>query len=119
MGPLSAGVRVWITASWRSRTVRLRRVLALLGPVGRTHNPAPLLHQALDRSEFDPSLRESVARLIECAERLGPEVHAQSDYGDEMGWRTPWELFDESAAQQALGVAEEAVRLASEIVQGG
>lgn len=95
-----------------------KAILAILGPVGRTHNPAVVLRQALAEGRFIESIRGQVERVAECAESLGPEVHVQSDYGDEVGHRTPWELFDEPAAQQALRVAEEAVSLTKEIVKG-
>jgi HEPN domain-containing protein len=36
---------------------------------------------------------------------------------DEMGGLTPWELFDEADANQALKMAEEAVALAEAIIQ--
>jgi len=41
----------------------------------------------------------------------------QTDYGDEMASHTPWELFGEADARQALAMAEEAVSLSGEIVQ--
>lgn len=96
-----------------------KTVLALLGPVGRTHKPGILLREALDGGRFPPSVVQQVERIAECAELLGPDVHIQSDYGDEVGWRTPWELFDEADAQRALSMAEEAVFLTKHIVQGG
>jgi len=55
--------------------------------------------------------------VAQCAELLGPDVHVQSDYGDEIGRRTPWELFDEADAKQALSIAEDAVRIVKQIVQ--
>ena len=61
----------------------------------------------------DPS---SVQRLADLAEILGFDVHVQTDYGDEMEGRTPWELFDEADARQALTIATEAVGLAEQIV---
>lgn len=48
---------------------------------------------------------------------LGHDVHVQTDYGDEVGGRTPWELFDESDARQSLSVAEEAVGLADTVIR--
>jgi len=48
---------------------------------------------------------------------LGFDIHVQTDCGDEMGGLTPWELFNESDARQALAMAEEAVKLAREIIQ--
>ena len=90
--------------------------LALLGPVGRTHNPATLLRQALADNRFPQETQVNVEQIAECAELLGPDIHVESDYGDETGWQTPWELFDESDAYQALNSAESAVSLAKELV---
>jgi HEPN domain-containing protein len=47
---------------------------------------------------------------------LGPQVHIQSDYGDEVAERTPWELFGEPDAQKALALAEEAVGLLRQVI---
>src|SRR5262249_28412641 len=89
-----------------------KAALATLGPVGRTHNPAAILQIALDEDRFPPELKEHVGRLTECARQLGPAVHIRSDCGDENTRQTPWELFDEPAARQALALAGEAVSLA-------
>jgi len=90
-----------------------KAVLALAGPVGRTHRPAPLLRQALLDGILGVCDPEKVQRL---AELLGFDVHVQTDYGDEMGGRTPWKLFEEADARQALAMAEEALSLAQEII---
>jgi HEPN domain-containing protein len=94
-----------------------KTVLALLGPVGKSHNPAVQLRQALSEDLFVAPHDAQVQRLAEHAETMGPDVHIQTDYGDEMGGRTPWELFDEADARQALTIAEEAVSLARAIIQ--
>lgn len=94
-----------------------KALLAILGPVGRTHKPAVLLREALDRGHFPEPIGQQVERVAQCAELLGPDVHVQSDYGDEIGRRTPWELFDEADAKQALSIAEDAVRIVKQIVQ--
>lgn len=94
-----------------------KAVLALVGPVGRTHNPATLLRQALHDGTLAVPDPTGVQRLAELAELLGFDVHVQTDYGDEMAGRTPWELFDAADAGQALAMAEEAVSLAQEIVR--
>jgi HEPN domain-containing protein len=96
-----------------------KEVLALLGPIGRTHDPGALLHRALAEHRFPEALADKVERLAGCAERLGPEVHALVRYGDEAALRTPWEIFDEERARELLGAAEEAVRLASALVETG
>ena len=92
-----------------------KAALALCGPVGRTHNPALQLRNTLE-AMFEWSDPSSVQRLADLAEMLGFDVHVQTDYGDEMEGRTPWELFDEADARQALTIATEAVGLAEQIV---
>lgn len=92
-----------------------KAVLALVGPVGRTHQPALLLREALQ--VFSPSHQQYVEKLSEQAEMLGFDVHVQTDYGDEMEGITPWELFNEDDARSALAIAEEAVRLAQLIIE--
>jgi len=94
-----------------------KAVLALVAPVGRTHNPAPLLRQTLDDGRFGEPNQAAVERLAECAELLGFDVHIQTDYGDEFRGLTPWEIFDADEAREALAMAEEAVSLAQTIVQ--
>ncbi len=94
-----------------------KAVLALLGPVGRTHNPAPLLRQALRDSRLTGADAQKVQRLAELAELLGFDVHIRTDYGDEFAGLTPWELFEEADASYALAMAEEAVALAQAIIR--
>ena len=60
-----------------------KAVLALVAPVARTHNPAPLLRRALGEGRFGLAHRSAVLRLAECAEILGFVIHVQTDYGDE------------------------------------
>ncbi len=93
-----------------------KAVLALIGPVGRTHNPAPLLRQALQDDRLAAAAPEKVHRLAELAESLGFDIHMQTDYGDETAGLTPWELFDEEDARAAFAMAEEAVELARAII---
>lgn len=92
-----------------------KAVLALTGPVGRTHQPALLLREVLQI--FSPSHQQYVEKLSEQAEMLGFDVHVQTDYGDEMEGITPWELFNADDARSALSIAEEAVRLAQLIIE--
>lgn len=95
-----------------------KAVLALLGPVGRTHHPAVPLRQAVTEGLFPVHSQDWVRRLIELAELMGPDIHKQTDYGDEVGGRTPWELFAETDARQALVAAEEAIGLVEVIIHG-
>jgi len=92
-----------------------KAALALLGPVGRTHTPATLWRQALASRRFPQEVQAQVEQLAEHSELLGPDIHVESDYGNEAGWQTPWELFDEADARQALGSADSAVALAKQL----
>lgn len=94
-----------------------KAVLSLAAPVGKTHNPAPQLRETLSRGHFPADTAEKVERLAECAEQLGFDVHIQTDYGDETGRLTPWDLFDEEDACQAQRLAQEAVDLGDTIVR--
>ncbi len=60
---------------------------------------------------------EAVRALAERAELLGPDIHMQTDYGDELKGLTPWELFDEADARRCFALAEEAFSLAQTIVE--
>jgi len=96
-----------------------KAALALAGGIGRTHNPATQIRRLIEEGRFDDAHSEKLERLAELAELLGPDIHVQTDYGDEVEGRTPWELFDQADAGQALAVAEEAVSLAGRIVREG
>ena len=94
-----------------------KAALALLGPVGRTHDPAVLLHRAVAEARFPEPLVENAERLATAAERLGSHLHSLVTYGEEAARRTPWDIFGEGEAREFLALAEEAVRLAREIVE--
>ena len=83
----------------------------------RKHNPAAQLRRALDEGRFTAPHTGHVRLLAEKAELLGADVHIQTDYGDEVGGRTPWELFDEADARQTTVLAEEAVALARAVIE--
>ncbi len=94
-----------------------KAVLSLVAPIGKTHNPAPQLRENLSKGHFPADIAEKVERLAECAEQLGFDVHIQTDYGDETGRLTPWDLFDEKDALQAQRLAQESVDLADTIIR--
>ncbi len=93
-----------------------KAVLALIAPVGRTHNPGRQLRQALAEGYLSTHA-EQVRALAERAEQLGPDIHMQTDYGDEQAGLTPWDLFDEAEARRCLNIAEEACTFAQTIIQ--
>jgi len=93
-----------------------KAVLALVRPPSRVHDPGPLLLDALTQGLFREEQAATVKALAECAEALGPDVHIQTDYGDETGGLTPWELFDNDDANRALELARQAAKQARELV---
>ena len=86
-----------------------KALLAMLGPVGKTHQPTVLLRKALDEGRFADAARLAVDAVADAAETLGSDVHIESDYGDDARWLTPWEIFGSEEASLALGKAEQAV----------
>jgi HEPN domain-containing protein len=94
-----------------------KAALALIGPVGQTHDPGKLLRKALAENLFPPSIRNRITRLAEYAQTLGPDIHIQSDYGKQESGLTPWQIFGEQDAKKALKTAEEALQIAREVVQ--
>ncbi|GAB4156005.1 MAG: hypothetical protein Fur0021_23890 [Candidatus Promineifilaceae bacterium] len=94
-----------------------KSILALFAPVGRTHNPTPLLRQLTIEKPLPYLPIDKVMRLAEIAAFSGPDLHIQTHYGNETKRSTPWNLFDEEDARQALTLAEEAVTLAQTIAQ--
>jgi HEPN domain-containing protein len=92
-----------------------KSVVARFGPVPRSHDMSAVLSEHLRRGAVPPELREGVERLQELSRQLGFEEHVRSDYGDEARGITPWELFQEADAQQAIETARRAVDLAGRL----
>jgi HEPN domain-containing protein len=96
-----------------------KAALALVLPPSRVHDPDRLLTEALEQGLFGHDEVETVKTLVACAEALGPDVHIQTDYGDETGGLTPWELFGQDDAKQALELARQATVSTRHLVTTG
>ncbi|MBI4523632.1 MAG: HEPN domain-containing protein [Deltaproteobacteria bacterium] len=92
-----------------------KAVIAMRGPVPKVHQLEEALAKLLKDTTLK-SLRKEIAILQEIAGKLGFEEHVRTDYGDESEYRTPWELFDEESAEEALDSARKAHDAAKRIV---
>jgi len=95
----------------------IKAIISLFAPVPKTHDPAYVLLELLDRKVVPPAFRETVQEIVNLAQSLGSDVHIQTDYGDELHGLTPWELFGEKEAREALQVARRVVHMARQLVQ--
>jgi len=95
----------------------LKAVVALFTVPPKTHDPARILDILLQQGQIPQKWQSQIEALIQHSEPLGPEVHIQTDYGDELHGLTPWELFDEEDAREALETARRVVDLARQIAE--
>jgi HEPN domain-containing protein len=96
----------------------VKAVLARYGPVPKTHEVSRPLANLQRLEDLDAAVKEKLTALQELAEQLSYEDHIRSDYGEEATFKTPWELFDQDDAQEAVQVARQTLTLAKEILQG-
>jgi HEPN domain-containing protein len=94
----------------------VKAILAMRGPVPRVHQLEAVLSKLLRDSRLK-NLNEDLSSLREIGQQLGFEAHIRTDYGDEARYQTPWELFGEDSAKEALGLAQKATDLASRIIE--
>lgn len=94
-----------------------KAVLALVGPLTKSHDLSGLLLDAKDDLGLEEEGLRNLRRLAECARLLGFREHIMTDYGDELAYRTPWEIYDEERARRAFAVAQEACGLAAGLLR--
>jgi len=82
-----------------------KSVLALFGVVPKTHDPAQQIAQILRTQDLPVSRREAMEKMLPDLLALGSAEHFLTDYGDEVAYKLPWDLFDKSAAAGALQAA--------------
>lgn len=93
-----------------------KAVLATLGPHPPTHGPGTLLLQRAERGHFPQDALPAVERLAQLSTDYGADVHMRVRYGDEVNRIAPRALFGQADAQNALSAAEEALRLAQDLL---
>ena len=96
----------------------LKAVIALFAPVPRTHAPADVLSMMLEEGDIPQTMRADVQELVNIVQGLDlAAIHVQTDYGDETHGLTPWELFSEEDAREALAIARRVVERAVALIQ--
>lgn len=95
----------------------IKAVIALFTPVPKTHDPAQILEELIRQEVIPSAFQVAVQEIISLARSLGSTVHIQTDYGDELHGLTPWELFSEEDAREALEVAHRVVHMARQLVE--
>jgi len=93
-----------------------KAVLALVGPLSKSHDLSSMLLDAAEDLGLDQQALRQLERLAECTRLLGLREHIMTDYGDELAYRTPWEIYDEGRGKAALALATEAYDIAAHLV---
>jgi HEPN domain-containing protein len=92
-----------------------KAVIVLFRPLSKTHEIAEYLNELLQEM-VDEETRDGLNRLIDITEQFSFETHVRTDYGDEACGLTPWELFGEEDAKNALSAAQQAFELSKKII---
>jgi HEPN domain-containing protein len=93
-----------------------KAVIALFRPVVRTHELSKLLLDLLAEEEFAGNEVENIEKLADYAKILGLKEHILTEYGDELTYKVPWEIYEEGHAKRAMEIAADAVKITEEFV---
>ncbi|MBI4391496.1 MAG: HEPN domain-containing protein [candidate division NC10 bacterium] len=92
-------------------------ILALFGPLTKTHEPATPLRNLLESGRVVGPIKETLEQLLESFGTIGAKEHFLTDYGDEATYQDPWSLFGENDARRALEAARRCVSGAGRIFE--
>jgi HEPN domain-containing protein len=90
-------------------------VLMLFGVSPSTHKPGMHLARLLSEGTLESKAAELIEELLPMFEQHDSHEKMLAKYGDEAGYRLPWELFGEPEASAALDAARKAVRIARDL----
>ncbi|MCL0065719.1 HEPN domain-containing protein [Dehalococcoidia bacterium] len=94
-----------------------KAVIALFRPVVRTHELSRLLLDLLGEEKFAGNEVPNIEKLADYATILGLKEHILTDYGDELTYKVPWEIYKEEHAKRAMEIAADAVKIAERFVR--
>lgn len=93
-----------------------KAIIVCFIPLGKTHSPAQGLRKLLQEEKITDWIRKGIEEIAPIVEEHGFEEHILSDYGDEESYKTPWEIFDKKAADDAYGAATRVLTKAKQII---
>lgn len=89
-----------------------KAALALFGIAPKTHDPARQIASILHQQELPAGVSELLRAMLPDLLVLGTETHFLTDYGDEVSYTLPWDLFTQQTAEDALQSARRSVQMA-------
>ncbi|VVB87437.1 HEPN domain protein [uncultured archaeon] len=92
-----------------------KTIVACFRPVEKSHNPAKQVMDLLKTEKIDEELIVDIKDLIPLLDKLGFEEHLKTDYGDEDTYKSPWDIFKEDDATEALETARKCVKTAKRV----
>jgi HEPN domain-containing protein len=84
------------------------------GPVPQTHDTAEML-QSLAETELPLEIVGQIEAIIPIARTYSRKKHTQATYGEEEAFLTPWAIFGEKEARQAVEDARRCLAVAEEV----
>lgn len=94
-----------------------KSIVALFRPVVKTHELSAMLLDILAEEKFTQKEVQKIEKLADYAKILGLKEHILTDYGDELTYKVPWEIYKEEHAKRTMEIATDAVRLAEKFVR--
>ncbi len=91
-----------------------KAVIAVYRVPSWSHDPSGELQELVDRMPRE--LTDLVIELASIARRLAPE-HGRSTYGEPSMGLTPWDIYTQGDAENALGMAKRAVEIMKTILR--
>lgn len=92
-----------------------KTILALYGPIAKTHRVVDLLKDLVEKKNLPAPLHQKLELSIPLFETFGFEKHVLTDYGNEDEMIDPWQLFDVNDAKKAFETAKSCLGVAEEI----
>lgn len=94
-----------------------KSLIALFRPVVKTHEMSELLLDLLPEEKLTKKEVREIEKLADYAKLLGLKEHILTDYGDELTYKMPWEIYKEEHAKRTLEIAIDAVKIAKEFIE--